>query len=312
MAIVETLKIPNILHPSTPDGENKVIFEYLSKPTKVMNHLEVGRDLNLLNFTKNENYYLKSDAAIFELGAKFYFSQALKENNFVQFSNPDFVKSIIVEGCGEDHTDADSTFILHHNEDTKMNIDSRLHLTGAGSLFSFFAYHAKNVLHGKVLPLKYFAMGRNYKPSPEDEDCLFHVSQASVIQIFEVTKSADDLENLLQEVSEVVKKCYKDLGYHFRLSILPADKLYMWESLRVAIEMYSTSLNSYVEVGNISVSGDFISKRLMYTYTEDKESRFPHILSGTLLNVPKFLACVLEQDSDFVLPEPFKVEKWRM
>ncbi|CAH1640998.1 unnamed protein product [Spodoptera littoralis] len=309
-AIVEFLKMPNYLHSRTPDENNKVIYTHLSKPQNCKHHLEVGKELNMIDFKKNENYYLLGSGAVFELGAKFYFSKILKDSNFVQFSNPDFVKSLVIEGCGKDHTNPDLSFILHHNEDTKVNVDSRLHLTGGGSLASFLAYHAKNVMYAKVFPLRYFTMGRQYVPATSNEDSLFNVSQSSVVEIFGATKTEQDQDNFFDELIDILKLAYSKLGYHFRLSLVSADKLAMWESLRVSIEMYSTSLKDYVEVGNVSLSGDFISKRLMFMYKENNENKFPCLISGTVLNVPKLLACALEQDASFNVPNFVKIERY--
>lgn len=309
-AMVEALKIPNNLHYRTPDSKNNILYSQLSRPKKEKNHLRIGKLMNILDFKKNENYYLLGNGAMFELGAKFFFSKILKDKNFVQFSNPDFVKSLIVEGSGKDHTNPDVSFILHHNEDTKVNIDSRLHLTGGGSLCSFLAYHAKNVLPAKALPLKYFTMGRQYIPAAAEEDSLFHVSQSSVVEFFGASKTEQDQDQLLDELIDTVKLAYSKIGYHFRMSLVSADKLSMWESLRLSVEMYSTSLKDYVEVANVSVSGDFLSKRLMLTYVENKENKFPHLVSGTLLNVPKFLACALEQDEEFTVPKFAKIERY--
>lgn len=311
IAIVEYLKLPNALHEATPDNEN-IIFTHLSQPRSKKNHLDIGEKLDILTFKKNENYYLKDDAAIFELGAKFHFSHNLKAAGFIQFSNTDFVKSVIVEGCGGDHRDPDSTFILHHNEESKVNIDNRLHLTGAGSLCSFFAYHAKNVANAKSLPLKYFTIGRQYTPSPSDEDCLFFVSQSSVVQLFEVARDECEQQTVFEELLSILKEIYSDLGYHFRVTAAPAHKLEMWESYRLSVEMYSSSKSQYIEVANVSLSGDYISKRLLYTYIDKKQSKFPFIISGTILNVPKLLGCVLEQDDQFVVPEKFLPENWKI
>ncbi|XP_068623367.1 serine--tRNA synthetase-like protein Slimp [Battus philenor] len=310
-AIVESLKLPNLLHSWTPLQNYKIIYTYKTQPNNnKKNHLEIGRNKNLLQFTNKENYYFKGDAALFELGAKFYFSKVLKDNDYIQFSNPDFVKSLVIEGCGQDHTNPSHSFILHHNEDSKVNLDNRLHLTGGGSLFSFFAYYTKNVLYSRVFPLKYFSMGRQYSPAKKEEIGLFNVSQSSVVSMFIATREAEECNAVLAEILEIVKKLYSKLGYPFQLTVVPADRLQMWESLKIIIQMYSTSMKSYVEIANISVSGDFISKRLMFTYTEDKQSKFPHVISGTILNVPKLLGCVLEQDSEFHLPSEFMVNNW--
>lgn len=309
-AMLEVLKLPNSLHSRTPDGKNEILYTHLSQPTKNKNHLHIGKKMNIIDFKGNENYYLLGKGAVFELGAKFYFSKILKDKKFVQFSNPDFVKSLIIEGSGKDHTNPDTSFILHHTDDSKVNIDSRLHLTGGGSLCSFLAYHAKNVVYAKVLPLKYFTMGRQYTPAQSEEQSLFHASQSSVVEIFGATKTEEDQDKFLDELTETLKTAYSKLGYHFRLSLLSADKLSMWESLRLSVEMYSTSLQDYVEVGNVSLSGDFISKRLMFTFVENKENKFPLLVSGTVLNVPRLLACALEQDAPFAAPDFAKIERY--
>lgn len=308
-AVVEILKLPNTLHHLTPK-DTEVLYTRQTPPNSKKDHLKIGHHLNLLNFKNNEHYYLQGDAAIFELGAKFHFNNILRRNKFVQFSNTDFVKSVIVEGCGLDHTNRDATFILNDNDDCKVNVDNRLHLTGGASLSSFLAYHAKNVIQPKAFPLKYFTMGQQYIPTPSDKHCLLHVTQSSVIQFFGATKTNSELDVLLQEVIHILKSAYRELNYHYRLCILPANKLHMWESLRVVVEMFSTSLNDYVEIANVSVSGDFISKRLLFTFMENKKSCFPHIISGTILNVPKFIGCVLEQDEEFSVPQQFRVENW--
>lgn len=309
-AIVESLKLPNIVHSQTPSLENQVIYSYKTCPNNDKNHLKIGTCSNLIQFTSKENYYLKDDAALFELGSKFYCSKILKENSYTQFSNPDFVKSLVLEGCGLDHTNPDQTFIIYHNEDLKANVDNRLHLTGGSSLFSFLAYYTKNMLYSKVFPLKYFSIGRQYTPAQSENIGLFNVSQSSTVSTFIATRNTEECDQELENIIELTKTIYSKLGFPFRLSIISADRLQMWESLRVSIEMYSNSMKTYVEIGNISVSGDFISKRLMFTYTKEKQNKYPHLISGTILNAPKFLGCVLEQDCEFFLPPEFKINNW--
>lgn len=314
-AFVQALKLPNALHERTPVGADfEVIFEHLQKPELHKTHLEIGAEKNLVQYSNTQNYYLKNGAAIFELGSQYYLSRRLREVNFVQFSNPDFAKSLIVEGCGYDHTDPKSTFILQHNEVEKVHVDKRLHLTGSASLAAFFAYHAKNVVYMKSMPLKYFCIGRNYKPTFDNDTSkgLFSVSQSSALEIFVATEDTTEKMNAtLDSLIELTIQIYKDFGQHFRVCYLPARELNRSESLRVSIQMFSPSSDKYVEVGNLSVSDDFISKRLLFTYMEGKHVRFPKIISGSLLNVPKALACILESSEDFSLPECCEVKNWK-
>lgn len=307
--MLNILSLPNSIHHKTPNGENFQIDKFGEVPRKSeKSHIEIGTELDILNFSGPYNYYLKKDAAVFELCAKFYFSERLRNFGYVQFSNPDFMKSAIVEGCGLDYTNPNEIFILHQNEDAKVN-EMRLHLTGGGSLFAFIAYHARNVVIPKMFPLRYFCMGRQYKPVPENSDKgLFQVSQASVVEIFVATKDCEkeaniELEKILNEVTEI----YKAVGYHLRTSYCPVENLLSSESLRISFEMFSSHLNCYIEVGYISVSDNYISKRLQFSYKE-KEDHFPKIISGTILNVPKLLGCVLENNvkDHFQFPDVLK------
>lgn len=311
MAIIAVLKLPNNLHPKT-ESSDKILYSHLKQPNNNKDHMNICNELKLIEFRNNNCYYLKGEASIFELGAQFYFSKLLKKNNFTQFSNPDFVKSAIIEGACRDHTSSKESFILNHNEDTKVNNNSRLHLTGGGSLCSFLAYHTNNVVYPKTFPLKYFTCGRQFLPSLSNEHSLLNVSQSSVIQLFHVSKTNKELDSSLWELVEFLKELYSKLFYHYKITVLSADKLSMWESLRVVVEMYSSSLQKYIEVANLSVSGDFLSKRLMFTYIENKQNKFPHLISGTILNVPKLLACILEQDQDFKIPEEFTFKNWNV
>lgn len=306
-AMIHALAFPNTLHSRTPlfEPSETSSFKDKPRPLKVESHLEIATKADLLKFTSPQSYYLKKDAAVFELCGKFYFSENLRAAGFTQFSNPDFTKSAIVEGCGLDHTDSDKVFILHHNETTKLSEDNRLHLTGGGSLLAFAAYHAKHVVFPTAFPLKYFALGRQYVPVPETSKLgLFQVSQSSVVQLFIAVKdSIEDMDTELDNAITLITDIYKNIGFHFKVCCLPAAQLKSWESLHVSFQMFSPFLNTYIEVGNISVSDDYVSKRLHFNYKEKKVKKFPKIISGTILSIPKFLGCVLEQNPE----EPFQI-----
>jgi seryl-tRNA synthetase len=143
-------------------------------------------------------------------------------------------------------------------------------------------------------------MGRQYKPSAQNLDetdfsGLFGVCQASSIELF--ISTADDLSNMMNEFDRTmaaVTDIYKKLEFPFRVVYMPARSLRLYESLRGSFQMYSSSLQTYMEVGHVSVSDDYISKRLLIRYEAEPEQRFTRIISGTVLSVPKLLGCILE------------------
>ena len=211
----------------------------------------------------------------------------------------DFSRSVIVEGTGLDHEDFRESFILTDVEPDK-NPSSRIHLVGGASLISFLAMHTKQLINPKNFPLRYFTTGRQYTPFPDDlvPVGLFTVCQSSAAHGFAmVTESGSEeykleFEKLLQKVIQI----YDNIGIHYRIVMRPAFELRPWESLRVSIELWSSFSQQYVEVGFVSACGDFLSKRLLIAYQTKDGRNFPAVISGTVLSVPRLLACLLEQN----------------
>jgi seryl-tRNA synthetase len=100
----------------------------------------------------------------------------------------------------------------------------------------------------------------------------------------------NDFDRTMAAVTDI----YKELGFPFRVVYMPAGALRSYESLRGSFQMYSSSLQTYVEIGHVSVSNDYISKRLLIRYETEPEQKFTRIISGTVLSVPKLLGCILE------------------
>ncbi|KAH1027604.1 hypothetical protein HUJ05_001082 [Dendroctonus ponderosae] len=85
-AALQVLNLPNVLHPKTPENEELEVYRYLEiNDSKTENHLTLGN---------------QKDAALFERSLQNYFNGELVKLNYLQFSNSDLVKSVVVEGCG--------------------------------------------------------------------------------------------------------------------------------------------------------------------------------------------------------------------
>ncbi|KAI4462796.1 seryl-trna synthetase [Holotrichia oblita] len=296
MAVLNVLSIPNVLDKRTPHTNHCILYNYLEKPVqKARNHFELAVDSNLLYYLNPTFSVLENDAAFFEHSLINYFYDILLINNYVPTVNTSFTRSVIIEGCCVDYLDPKQVFTVYE-EDSKYSV-SKVHFVGNANLFSFMAYFAKFSVQPNYLPLKFFTSGKQYYPLSKKNPpkSLLELNQYSTIDIFSITKNNEqDTENCFQDVIKIVKQMYDSLGYHYRLVYLPANELKDYETLRVAIQMFSSHLQTYVEVGNISLCGDYLSKRLLVTYNEDKTRKYSNIIHGTLVNVQKVLACVLE------------------
>ncbi|CAH1974000.1 unnamed protein product [Acanthoscelides obtectus] len=293
--MLKILDLPNVLHPKTPLKEETVICQYLEKPeSSSESHKDIAEKLGFLQYIDKTSSFLKGEASLFEQAILNYFRNCMIDSGFTVFCNPSFCRSVVAEGCA----DMENVFTIAESEHSKENLN-HLHLSGGATLLSFMAYFTKHTLLSTQLPLKYFAVGKRYRNvDPEKTDDLFNLSQESSLNIFLATADNElvDLDCVLKDV----KGFYQKLGYHFRMVLLPANRIEKSESLHVSIQMYSNHLNGYVEVGNISSYDSYLSKRLIFTYNDQssKDRAFPKIIAGTVLNVPKVLGCVLENSPD--------------
>ncbi|XP_011647951.1 serine--tRNA synthetase-like protein Slimp [Pogonomyrmex barbatus] len=309
--ICRILKLPNELDPRTPVGES-VILKSVGNVSDISeknrkSHIEIGMNLDLLEYKNPLHYYLCNNAAWFELAVLAHAGRVFDENNMIRMVGTDFSRSLLVEASGLDHEDPMVAFMIENHNEVERGSPNRMHLVGGANLISFLALHTKQLINPKYLPLKYFATGRQYTPLPRDSPTcgLITACQASVVHTFVVVKDAknEDYNMLFEELKEIVCKLYDDLCDHYRVVIRPISELQICEEMRVSFELWSPFMNRYIEIGHLSTYGDYFSKRLLIAYQTSTGRSFPAVISGTVLSVPRLLACLLEQNPDkFVIP----------
>jgi seryl-tRNA synthetase len=301
--MTKVLSLPNNLHSDTPNEGTKIVcqFRHESIMRQTESHVGIGRRLDVLDYVNPMCYYLKGDAALFELCVLDYFTEKLGKHGFTKFCNSDFGRSVVVEGCGLNHEDPSVTYILQDTGDILHTKDvNRLHLVGGASLPSFCNFHAKQLIPATALPLRSVAMGRQYTPNSQNlektnSSGLFAACQAASVQLFiSTTNTVSNMMDEFDRTMAALTDVYKELGYPFRVVYMPAQSLKLYESLRASFQMYSSYLQSYIEIGHVSVCGDYISKRLLIRYEVENKQEFTQIVSGTAVSVPRLLGCVLE------------------
>lgn len=306
--IERILKLPNELDPRTPTNESVVLK---SAPESFKenrrSHIDIGTSLDLLDYKNPMCYYLCNNAALFELAVLAHVSRVFDKNNMIKMIGTDFSRSLVVEASGLNHEDPMATFIIENHNEVERGSPNRMHLVGGASLVSFLILHTKQLINPNYFPLKYFATGRQYMPLSRDTHAcgLFTVCQASVAHAFVMVKDpkSEEYETQFNKLLENVCRLYDDLCSHYRVVMRSASELQPCESLRVSFEMWSPFANQYIEIGHVSAYSNYLSKRLLIAYQTPSGRDFPAIISGTVLSVPRLLACLLEQNPDkFVVP----------
>ncbi|XP_060530763.1 serine--tRNA synthetase-like protein Slimp [Cylas formicarius] len=291
--VLQVLDLPNILHPNTPQNSELVFYRNHENVNKLSDsHMTIGEKSNYIKYHNPMVCFLKYDAAQFELGIQNYFQTLLLKLDYTQFSNSDFARSVVVEGCGMEPSNPSQVFTMENIHCVKNSVVNRLHLVGAGSLASFMAYFTKHQL--QHLPIKLFSIGRIYQPVSDSSKSFFNLSQTSNVTLFTILEEDRDV---LDTITQQIMSIYEKLGYDFRVVLIPARKLTKAESLRVSIQMFSNHMGEYVEVGGVSFFDDYLSKRLLVNYTLNNERQYPKIVAGSIVNIHKLLGCVLENNA---------------
>lgn len=299
--VIPSLDIPNILHPECPLYESKILFQN-SRKTKIDNkdcvdHLKIGSALECLDYINPVIVYIKNEAALCEHAIMAFFNDSLEKSDFIPFCNSDLIRSVIIEGCGADIEDADQTFILS---------EKNLHLMGGASLQSFCAFLTKASVGGNKLPLRLYSTGRLYKPSIQDNG-LFSAVQTNAVEILIGSMDEQKSRDQFDETLAIYRRLYENIGLDHRIVYSPVAKLKNWESLRAQVELYSVSRRDYIPVASLSLSGDFISKRLRIYWSGKGKNNFLQIIDGKMVDTNVLLGCLLEQNvKEFVVPHCFK------
>ncbi|XP_015181802.1 PREDICTED: serine--tRNA ligase, mitochondrial [Polistes dominula] len=310
--IEKLLKLPNKLDDRTPPSTSMILQNVGKSPAILLDnnkksHIEIGEKLDLIQYKDPMNYYLLNDAAMFEFELLNFAGKMLNDNNIMRITGSDLCRSVLVEGSGLNHENPLDTFILENDDESVMDISSHMHLVGGTSLSSMLGLHAKQLIKLDNLPIKYYSVGRQYTPVVSNETMLsglFSVGQASTVNIFLILKDSMECTIEFDKILQIINNFYNNITNHYRVVMRSAPELLTCEQMRVSIELWSPYFEQYIEVANLSLHGQYFSKRLLIGYeTTDQVKEFVSIISGTMLSVPRIIGCLLEENPDkFVIP----------
>ncbi|KAG4077684.1 hypothetical protein HA402_015727 [Bradysia odoriphaga] len=298
------LDLPNDINERTPVDVNTVIFSYTDRRTVTEDDTE--NHLNKLNYVEYHDphcYFLKGVAAEYDLALPFYCIEMFGLHGFMPFSNPDFIRSVLAEGGGVDKNDLMT--IVDKDLGNKLNL---MHIAGSGSMLSFLGFVTRLMVYKNYLPLKFVSSGKvfsNRDTTSSEDYGLYSACQTTNVQLFCMT---DDESESLKQFDEIVGQMiefYKHLDRTFRVVYVTGDQLSQAEDSRAVFEIFSHQRKCFIPVGHLSSYGDYVSKRLLIAFKDGnaKEMQFPHLISGSLINVTKYLAILLEDKGALKTPK---------
>jgi len=309
---------PDSFDPARPFVDNKG-FEPRT-------HLEIARDLNLVDFERGvklsgaRSYVLTGDGMrLHQAVLRYSFDLITNEHGFRPVSVPVIVREECMVGTGFFPAGREQSY---HLEETKRGAGHDLFLTGTGEV-GLMAVHGDEILPAETLPLKYATTSTCFRreagAAGKDTAGLFRVHQFDKVEQVVICR-ADEAESRRwhQTMIEIVKTLLQRLGLPYRvvqcctgdLGPKNADMVDIdcWMPGRGDLDKAGRPKGAYGETHSASRLYDYQCRRLNLRYKDqDKRTVFCHSLNNTVIASPRILIPLLEinqnQDGSVTVPE---------
>jgi len=310
------LRMPNIPHESTPDGEseadNRVIrkegnvrtFDFEPKP-----HWELADALGIIDFERGVKisgtrfYILKGLGARLQRALiSFMLDVHIADHGYQEVYPPYMVRQECMIGTGQLPKFGENLY--RDAEDDFMWIPTaEVPVTNM---------HAGEIIDCDRLPVNYVAYSacfrREKMSAGKDVRGIKRGHQFDKVEMVKFVapeKSYSELENLLRHAEEICRRL--DLPYRI-LDICTAD-LSFTAAKKYDIELWAPGCNEWLEVSSCSNFEAFQSRRANIRYRPGTRSKpdFVHTLNGSGLALPRTLIAILETyqeaDGSVTLPD---------
>tara|TARA_B100000029_G_scaffold212806_1_gene210807 strand:+ start:134 stop:1402 length:1269 start_codon:yes stop_codon:yes gene_type:complete len=318
---VLVFQTPNPPHESVPQGANEsdnvVIRTWGHKPNfsfKPKSHLEIGHDLNLLDFQRGAK--LSGSGFPLYVGKGAQLERALinamvdhheKEYGFTEIFPPVLMRkeSMVTTGqlpkFEEDmyHTEVDNLYLAPTAEVPVTNV------------------HRDEILEETDLPLNYVAYSPCFRRESgsygKDTRGLLRVHQFNKVELVKFTTpetSYNELEILTLQAESVLQK----LGLHYRVIELCTGDLSFAAAKCYDLEIWAPGEQKWLEVSSCSNFESFQARRgqIRYRRATEKKVDFVHTLNGSGVATPRLMVALLEtyQTEDAVIQFPDDVAEF--
>lgn len=295
--------LPNVPHPTVPIGVkgNKVTLHSFGKQSqfdfKVKDHLTIGEEKEILDFRRAAMIAGTRFPMYTGLGARlemalvqFMFAHHA-ENGYTPVIPPFLANSESLYVSSQLPKFADD---IYHCEKDNLYLNP-----SAESLLANL--HRGEIFDEDELPRKYVAYTACFRREAgtygRDERGLIRIHQFNKIEMFKFAapeQSYAELDQLVVDAEEILR----ELGIHYRVTLLATQDLAQQSSKTIDIEVYLPAQKRYYEVSSCSNCEDFQARRgnTRYRPGAGKKPRYVHTLNGSGVATPRLMAAILENN----------------
>jgi seryl-tRNA synthetase len=298
--------LPNLPHGSVPVGksaednvETKVwvpdgfTFE---KETKVLDHIELGKKLNILDFERGAKIsgsgfplYLGKGATLERALINFMLDYHLHHHGYTEVFPPFLVNRDSMKGTGQLPKFEDDMYFI--NQDDLFPIPTaEVPITNI---------HRGEILNEAELPIKYVGYSACFRREAgsygKESKGFLRVHQFNKVEMVKFVKpetSYDELEKLVNDAEDILQ----ELQIPYRLLLLCTGDLSFASAKCYDIETWSPAENKYLEASSCSNFENFQARRsnIRYRNEKTKKPEFLHTLNGSGLATSRLMVSILE------------------
>lgn len=319
------LSIPNVPHPSAPDGEsdeqNPTVRTWGDAPAFAFEpkpHWEIGTNLGILDLERAAKLSGARFSVLWGAGARleraliaFMLDLHTREHGYTEVYPPFLVRAEALVGTGNLPKFEDDLFKTRRSDP---NDPSALYLVPTAEV-PVTNLHADEVLEAADLPRAYCAYTPCFRSEAgshgRDVRGLIRQHQFDKVELvrFATPESAlEQLELLTSHAEEVLRR----LDLHYRVVEHCAGDLTFSSTKSYDLEVWLPSQKAFREISSCSTFGDFQARRAKIRYRPEPKAkpRLLHTLNGSGLAIGRTWLAILEQyqqaDGSVLVPEPLQ------
>lgn len=310
------LTIPNVLDQSVPigntDADNKFIREFGDRndlPFVPLTHIELADALDLIDFQRAAKITGSGFISFRGLGASleralinFMIDYHIQHHNYIEIFPPFIVNRNTMTGTGQ----------LPKLENDMYKIEQDDYFLIPTAEVPLTNLHQNEILYEDDLPIKYVAYtpcfrreAGSYGKETKGLQRIHQFNKVELVQFVHPDKSAQVLENLLNEAEEILQA----LKLPYRIIELCSVNLSFASAKTYDLEVWTKGMQKYLEVSSCSNFQDFQARRanIRFRSNDDNKVHYLHTLNASGVATPRTMIAILEnyqtKDGNIIIPE---------
>jgi seryl-tRNA synthetase len=298
------LQIPNIPHPTVPDGktpaDNQPIFEWGQKPAIDFTpkpHWELVESLHLVDFARGTKItgagfpvYIGKGARLERALINFFLDEAIARG-YTEMAPPLMINAASATGTGQ-LPDKEGQMYMSTGDDLYMVPTAEVPVTN---------YFRDEIVKEEQLPIKFCAYtpcfrreAGSYGKEVRGLNRIHQFDKVELVKFVKPESSYDELDDLRATAEALLQKL--NLPYHVLL--MCAGDLGFTQAKKYDLEVWSTGQQKWLEVSSVSNFESYQARRMNIRYRPEGGGKpeILHTLNGSGLALPRVVAALLEHN----------------